>query len=111
MSCCLRSFYVLWVVLVFLGYFVGVNAVLPFCVLFSVVSGCFRNSFQLLLLFRLSWVAFGCLRLLGLALSVLVDVDRCDDTSFSSLEMIGTRGLHMRTFSRSASTPLLSSLQ
>ena len=40
-----------------------------------------------------------------------VDVDRTDDTFFSSLEMIRTRGLHMRTFSQSASTRLLSSLQ
>ena len=38
-------------------------------------------------------------------------VDRCDDTFFSSLEMIQTRGLHMRTFSQSVSTRLLSSLQ
>ena len=66
----------------------GVNAVLSFCVLFSVVSGCFRNCFKLLLLFKLSYVAFGCLRLFRLILSVLVDVNRCDDRSFSSLEMI-----------------------
>ena len=39
------------------------------------------------------------------------NVDRCDDTFFSSLEMIPTRGLHMRTFSQSVSTRLLSSLR
>ena len=38
-------------------------------------------------------------------------VDQCDDTFFSSLEMIRSRGLHMRTFSQSVSTRLLSSLQ
>ena len=40
-----------------------------------------------------------------------VGVDRCDDTFFSSLEMTRTRGHHMRTFSQSVSTRLLSSLQ
>ena len=38
-------------------------------------------------------------------------VDQCDDTFFPSLDMIRSRGLHMRTFSQSVSTRLLSSLQ
>ena len=38
-------------------------------------------------------------------------MDRTDDTFFSSREMIRTRGLHIRTFSQSVSTRLLSSLQ
>ena len=39
------------------------------------------------------------------------NVDRCDDTFFSSLKMIRTRGLHTRTLSQSVSTRLLSSLR
>ena len=40
-----------------------------------------------------------------------VDVDWCDDTFFSSLEMIPTRGHRMLSFSQSVSTRLLSSPQ
>ena len=40
-----------------------------------------------------------------------VHVDRCDDTFFSSLEMIRTRGLHMRTLNQSVSTRLVSNPQ
>ena len=48
---------------------------------------------------------------LSYSLHYHVEVDWCDDTFFSSLEMIRTGGLHMRTFSQSVSTRLLSSLQ
>ena len=71
--CCLTSFFVLWVVLVFLGCLVGVNPVVSFWVLFSVVSACFWTCFKLLLLFRLPLVVFCCLTLIP-ELSLLVQL-------------------------------------